>query len=331
VKVAAIWREPIEGYDPWRSPHGAEFDPKVANRVCRFIERNVRHSKGKKFAGKLLKLERWEKKIIGHLFGWKRQDGTRRYRKIFILIPRKNGKTFLASVLGLIMFMADDEPGAEVYCLAASVEQAALVFNEAASIVKQNEDFSAAVKIFGGYRTMKYEATQSYWKVKSSDAGTAHGLNPHAFIIDELHVQRKNDLMEAMETGVGNRRQPIGAYLTTSDYSGDSPCNRMVDYSRKVRDGGLDDYEFLPVLYEALPDRDDWKDEKVWRRVNPNLGVSFPMEFLRSQFRKALEEPACKRFSASTVHECREVAASRLPQQDKLRAPHLGSTPLTLA
>ena len=291
MKIPKLWLEPIQGYDPWRSPHGAKFDVRIARRICNFIERNIRHSKGEK-AGELIRLESWERKIIGHLFAWKRQDGTRRYRKIFILIPRKNGKSFIAAMLGLVMFTADNEPGSEIYCLAASTEQASLVFKEGANMVRQNKDFNAAVKILEGYKAMKFDATGSYWKVLSSEAGTAHGLNPHAYFIDELHVQKKMDLIEVMETGVGARRQPLGAYLTTSDYSGDSPCNRMVDYARKVRDGGLDDPEFLPVLYEALPDKDDWKDEAVWWRVNPNLGVSFGIDFLRSEFRKALEEPS---------------------------------------
>lgn len=291
MKIPKLWLEPIQGYDPWKSPHGCVFHLKIADRVVRFFEKNFKHSKGE-FAERKFKLERWQKKIIGHVFAWKRPDKTRRYRKLFIYVPRKNGKTTLCAAIGLLMFTADDEPGSEIYCCAAETDQAALVFKEASSMVRQNPDLDSDIRIYDGYKAMKFEATGSYWKVLSSEAGTKHGLNPHAFIIDEVHVQKNSELMEVMETGVGARRQPLGVYLTTADYSGDSPCNRMVDYARKVRDSGVDDYEYLPVLYETLPDKDDWKDEKIWHAVNPNLGVSVKLDYLRSQFRKALEEPS---------------------------------------
>ncbi len=291
MSIAKLWLEPIQGYDPWRSQRGATFDPRIARRVIKFFEGNFSHSKGE-FSGKKFVLERWQKKVLGHTFAWKRPDGTRRYRKLFIYLPRKNGKTTMVAAMGLLMLTADDEPGAEIYCAAAETDQAAIVFKEASSMVRQNPDLDSEIRIYDGYKAMKFDATGSYWKVLSSEAGTKHGLNPHAYIVDEVHVQKNSDLMEALETGVGARRQPLGVYLTTADYSGDSPCNRMVDYARKVRDGGVDDPEYLPVIYEALPDKDDWKDEEVWWRVNPNLGVSVKLDYLRSQFRKAIEEPS---------------------------------------
>lgn len=289
--VAKIWREPIQGYDPWRNSDKYTFDSRKAARLIKFFETNFKHSKGE-FAGKPFKLEKWQKQIIGHIFGWTRKDGTRRYRKAFILIPRKNGKTQIAAAFGLLLFVADNEPGAEIYSLAADTEQASLVYKEACQMVKQNPALSQAIKVYGGYKAMKFEATQSYWKVLSSEAGTKHGLNPHGYIVDEVHAQKHSELMEVIETGTGARRQPLGIYLTTSDYAGLSPCNTLVDYSRKVRDGILDDGEFFPVLYEAIPEKDDWKDERTWWKVNPNLGVSLKLDYLRSQFRKAMEEPA---------------------------------------
>lgn len=297
TKIPAIWREPVGredcGFDPWRDA-GDEywFDVNTARRVCRFIESEMKHSKGE-FAGKPFILERWERKIIGHLFGWKQtKDGLRRFRKMFLFLPRKNGKTYITASLGLVFLVGDTEPGAEVYCCAAEANQAALVFTEASNMVRQNRRLSKMIRIFDGYHAMKFEEAMSYWRVLSSEAGTKHGLNPSAYIVDEVHAQKKDDLMETLETGTGARRQPMGIYISTADYAGDSPCNRLLGYARKVRDGEIKDPTFFPVLYESKNDVDDWKDEATWRKVNPNLDVSIKLDYLRRQFQKACDEPS---------------------------------------
>ncbi len=295
-KVAAIWREPVGrldcGYDPWRDA-GDEywFDVRIANRVCDFIEKNIKHSKGE-YAGKMFRLERWQRKVFGHLFGWKlKSDGTRRYKKMFLFLPRKNGKSFVTAALGLVFLVADDEPGAEVYCCAAEREQAALVFNEAANMVRQNAELARMIRIFDGYRAMKFAEASSFWRVLSSESKTAHGLNPSLYIVDEVHAQKNEGLIEAMETGVGARRQPVGIYISTADHAGESPCNRLVDYARKVRDGNLSDPTFFPVLYEAGGD-EDWHSEAVWRAVNPNYGVCVKPGYIKSQHKKAVDVPS---------------------------------------
>ena len=205
------------------------------------------------------------------------------------MIPTHN--TTITSALGVLLFVADNEPGAEVYCAAAETNQAALVFNEASSMIRQNPDLADAIRIYDGYKSMKFEATGSYWRVLSSDAGTKHGLNPHGYIVDEVHAQKNGELMEVLETGTGARRQPLGIYLTTADFAGESPCNRMVDYARRVRDGKISDPTLLPLLYETLAD-EDWTSEAVWLKANPNLGVSIKMEYMREQCRKAQNDPA---------------------------------------
>jgi phage terminase large subunit-like protein len=281
--------EPIQGYDPWANAGNCKFDAKIANSVIKAIE-GLRQHKGE-FAGKPLKLEAWQRQIVGHMFGWKRPNGTRRFRRCFIFVPRKNGKTTMTAALGIVFLAWDGEPGAEVYSLAGEREQAAIVFKEASSMVEQDQDLSSAIEVFRGYKSMSVEETKSVWRVLSSDAGTKHGLNPHAYIVDEVHAQKKSELMETLETGVGSRRQPFGIYLSTADVSGPSPCNNLLEYARKVRDGVIADESFLPVLYEAATES-DWKSEEVWKAANPNYGVSLKPEFIRSQCQKAIDEPS---------------------------------------
>jgi len=296
-KKKIIWKEPLgrasRPYNPWRDA-GKDyiFKRKTAEQVCKFIETEMCHNKGE-FAGRPFMLERWERKLIGHLFGWKhRKTGLRRYRKFFLFLPRKNGKTQITSALGIIFLVADNEPGAEVYAAAADTQQASLVFDEAARIVGHNSNLSKLIKVFPGYKAMKCEVDSGYWRVLSSEAGTKHGLNPSAAIIDEVHAQKKTELMDVLETGMAARRQPIMVYISTADYAGDSPCNRLLDYARNVRDGQIKDQSFLPVIYEASDDEDDWKSEDLWREVNPNYGISIKPDYFRRQFKKALAEPS---------------------------------------
>lgn len=292
MTIPAIWKEPIQGFDPWKDSDDFYFDIKRTNAVINFIKKNLRHSKGE-YAGKMFHPEKWEKKIIGHIFGWKnKKTNYRRFRKVFIYIPRKNGKTFICAALGLIGFVADDEMGAEIYCCAADSSQAGLVFSEASSMVEQNPELSNDIRVYRGYKSMKFEATGSYWRVLSSEAGTKHGLNPSFYVVDEVHAQKNSELMEVMETGTGSRRQPLGIYLTTADMAGESACNRMLDYAHKVRDGIVKDMAFFPVVYEADRVNDDWMDEKIWYKANPNLGISIKLEYMKQQCARAKEDPA---------------------------------------
>ena len=293
-EVDDFWKQPIAGFDPWACPGDAVFDQDTAVRICKFIEAHCRHSKGQ-FYGQLIHLEDWEKQVIGHLFGWKKPDGTRRFRYIFIYIPRKNGKTFLASCLIILLMKYDGELGADVYCCAAAVSQAGIVYDYARMMVLMDKDLKNGIKIWKATKTMeyidKYGRTKGTAKVLSSDGDLILGTNPHAYIIDEVLAQKKFEVMENLESGTGTRRQPLGAYLSTAADDGHNPCNIKLDYAKLVRDGQALDPSYFPVIYETHPTA-DWKDEKVWAKVNPNLGVTVKLDFLRSEMVKALKNKA---------------------------------------
>jgi len=128
-------------------------------------------------------------------------------------------------------------------------------------------------------------------KVLASDGDLMLGMNPHAFVIDEVLAQKKFDIMENLESGVGMRQQPLGVYLSTAAEDGFNPCNLKIEYARQVRDGHVKDMTFFPVIYE-LPADADWKDEENWKKVNPNLDVTVTLDFLRGEFVKALRNKA---------------------------------------
>lgn len=298
-RVEEYCRELVPGYDAWATAGKGEwFDAAVAREAVKFFHCELCHVKGE-LAGQGFTLEPWEVAIIGNLFGWFRADGTRRYRRSLIYVPRKNGKTCLCAGIILYVLFTDNEPGAEIYGAASEYRQASLVFAHAAGMVKRNERFAERVRIYAG----QAKAIQmldhpenvddlSVYRVISREAYSSHGYNMHLGVIDELHTQPDRELVDALETATSSRRQPLFVMITTADYDREgSICNEKHDYAKKVRDGELVDSEFLPVIYEASID-DDWKDEAVWHRVNPNLGISKSIEYMRSQCRKAAESVA---------------------------------------
>ena len=290
-RLSSRWAELfklIPGYDPLKDSAGYVFDEELANRAIQFFAVGLVHTKGE-WAGQPVKLEPWQVAIVGCLFGWVDKDGLRRYRDAFIYVPRKNGKSLLASGLALYVFYCDGEPGAEIYCAAAEREQAALVFNVAKTMVLQNEDLKSVTDVF--QKAIVLKKNQSSFKAISADANTKHGFNAHYVVVDELHAQKNRELVDVLKTSMGSRRQPLMTFITTADYNRESICNETYDYACKVRDGLISDPSFLPVIHEAVT-TDDWKSEEVWQKANPNLDVSVSRDFLRRECKKAQEVPA---------------------------------------
>lgn len=299
VRIPAKWLKilrAIPGYDPvGTAKPGMYFDADAARLALDFFPECLRHVKGATHAGRPFTLRFWEQGIVANLFGWKRADGTRRYRECLIFVGRKNGKTTLAAGIALEVLFCDGEPGAEVYSAAAEAKQAAIIFDVGAAMVRKEEALFNRCTIYGGGPTGQSKAIvlkdlSGTWKVLSADAKTKHGFNVHCAVIDELHVIPDRRLVDVLLTGTGTRKQPLVIYTTTSDIERESVCNEKVDYAEKVRDGHVEDAAFLPVLYAARPE-DDWKKKRTWRRANPNYGISLQPEYLEREFRRACETP----------------------------------------
>jgi phage terminase large subunit-like protein len=280
----------IPGYDPVATAlEGDRFDATFADNAVRFFHKYLTHVEGE-LAGKPFDLRPWQQAIVGCAFGWKRADGTRRYREVFQFVPRKNGKsTMLGGLINLVAF-CDHEPGAQLYSAAAEREQAALVHRQAKGMILANAELSRGTRIYATFKSIEYP-TGSVYKALSADADTKHGLNVHFACIDELHNQPNRELVEVLMTGTGARRQPLIWHITTADYDRESICNEKYDYACKVRDGVIQESSFLPVIFEAGED-DDWTSEAVWAKANPNLGVSVSLDYLQRECKRAQEVPA---------------------------------------
>jgi phage terminase large subunit-like protein len=283
----------IPGYDPFRDAAGFYFDEAAANKAVQFIETCCTFTAGEK-AGQPFILEPWQKSIVMNTFGWKRdKDHLRRYREVFIFVPRKNGKTELTAAIALCVMFVDNEKGAQIYSAAAEREQAALVFNAAKTMILQNTTFEKHAKVWRNAITrMKNDMPICSYKAISADANTKHGYNAHCILIDELHAHKNSELMDVLITSTGARQQPLTIIITTSDYEREgSPCNERHKYAGEVRDGYCKDFHFLPVIYEATLD-DDWTSEAVWKQANPNYGISLKYEYLARECEKAKQSPS---------------------------------------
>jgi len=280
----------IAGYDPYDSAGDCYFDESAGLGAVEFFENELQLIEGK-CAGQPFRLEPWQQKVVMNLFGWKRPDGMRRYRESFIFVPRKNGKTpFCAGLINYVAF-CDGEPGAQIYSAAGEREQAALVFRHAAGMIHRNPILDAQSRVYKTFKSIEYGHGATVYKALSADADTKHGLNAHLVINDELHVQPNRDLVDTLETATASRTQPMIIHITTAGFDKNSICYEKYDYACKVRDGLIDNANFLPVIYEASID-DDWTSEETWIKANPNLGVSVELDYIKQACQEAQQIPA---------------------------------------
>lgn len=267
---------------------GLYFDEEEAERVLRFFD-FLRHSKGE-WGGQPFILSPWQQAYLWVLFGWrKKATGTRRFRISYLEVARKAGKSSLAAGVALYLLDADKEPGAEVYSAATKRDQAKIVHGEACRMVRA----STMLKQFITVRTdnMFVLDTNSKFEPLSSDYNSLDGLNIHGAIIDEVHAHKTRDLWDILETATGARRQPLMFAITTAGVSRQGICRELHDYLEKVLDGSLEDDSFCGIIF-TLDEEDDYTDEMVWVKANPNLGVSVKLDDLRDKIRKAREAPA---------------------------------------
>lgn len=266
---------------------GIWFDETAAKVALAFFGL-CKHSKGE-WAGRPVTLEPWQQFHIWSIFGWKRDDGTRRFRTSYLEVARKNGKSTMAAAVGLKLLAADGEPGAEIYTAATKYDQARIIHSEAIRMVERSPLLRRQLDIFAN--NINDPATFSKFMPLGADSKTQDGLNVHAALVDELHAHPTGDLWDVLETATGSRRQPLMYAITTAGDNMQSICYQYNEYTKKVLDGVLDDDAHWGTIY-TLDDDDDWADPELWIKSNPNLGVSKKLDNLLEKKDKALGMPA---------------------------------------
>lgn len=273
---------------------GLYFDVDDAERVLRFIG-VLRHSKGKwgRAGGEPIILEAWQQFILWCVFGWKGADGFRRFRTFYEEVARKNGKSTIGAAIGLYLAFADGEPGAEVYSAATKRDQARIVHQEAIRMVRKNLQLKKFIRIYKD--NLSLEQSASKYMPLGADSDSTDGLNVHGVIADELHAWKSREMWDVLETATGSREQALIVAITTAGMDRRSVCYEKHEYTRKVlegwKDGSFEDDTWFGIIF-TLDVGDDWRDETVWIKSNPNLGVSKNLDDLQMKAKRAGQMPA---------------------------------------
>jgi phage terminase large subunit-like protein len=271
----------------WAKSGPYKWDPEKAARVCKFIEL-LPHIKGPK-AGSTIFLEPWQCFILTTGFGWvKRDTGTRRFRKVYIEVPRGNAKSTISAGVALYMAFADGEGGAEAYSAATTREQAKEVWEPAWHMVKQSPGLRKRFGVDASAHSIHQTSTASKFHPLSSDQDTLDGKNIQIAIVDELHAHKTRGVHDVLETGIGKRTQSMLWEITTAGFNRTGICYEVRTYIAKVLERVVEDDSYFGIVW-TIDDDDDWTTEEALVKANPNWGVSVDMDLVRSLQRKAMQ------------------------------------------
>jgi phage terminase large subunit-like protein len=276
----------------------AYFDVERVRKALRGLA-SFKHTKGR-WAGKPLRLgqglDPWQVVwVVAPVFGWVRWDDeveqiVRVIRTVWIEVPRKNGKSTLASGVANLLLLADGEVGAEVYAAAGDKMQARRVFDDAKKMLLTSTHARRRVRALAD--VVADSKFGGIFRVLSKIAEAAHGLNVSGAAIDEIHVHKSRHLIDAIETGTGARSQPLIVFLTTADEATEgSIYDEKHSYTRKVANDVVRDPSHYGVIW-AAEETDDPFSEATQRKANPGYGVSPSASYLRKEAEKARTTPS---------------------------------------
>ena len=251
--------------------NGWGFSENYAQHAIDFIEQ-LEHSTGD-YAGKPFKLEGWQAFIVWNLFGFLNPDGSRRFTRAYVEVPRKNGKSTFSSAVMLYGLIADGESAAQIYSAATKLEQAMMVFGESVRVCQNVGWLRDELSVNNSTNNRRIVYGQSIYRPLEWSPDKQDGLNTHFAVIDEYHAHPNDGLYNVLRNSMGARRQPLLFTITTAGFNRESPCYKHRNYCASVLSGAIKDDALFSVIY-TLDEGDDWTDSKNWAKANPNWGVS---------------------------------------------------------
>ena len=271
---------------------GLVWDLAAANRAINFFPDVLRLAEGE-HAGAPFDLQPWQQFIVGSLFGWKGQDGFRRFRDAYIEIGKGNGKTPMAAGIGIYMLCADGEQSAECYSAATMRDQARILFRDAVRMVDSSPALHTRIIQSGKMVVfnLTHRASGSFFRPVSSEHKGLDGKRVHFAAVDELHEHPTPFVVDKMRAGTKGRRQAIILRITNSGFDRTSVCWNEHEYSQKIVERTLEDDAWFAYVC-GLDEDDDWTEPSVWIKANPNLGISIQPKYLREQVTLAQGMPS---------------------------------------
>lgn len=234
-------------------------------------------------------LENWQLFIIGNIYGIKnKKTNKRKYKYIYIEIPRKNGKSELITALALYHFLFDER--ATITISANSREQAKNVdfkkIKEFAHQLDRREKY-----LIPYYNSLKMNGKPNEIIVTSSDSKRLDGLDISVGIIDELHSAKDSGVYDVIKSAMGAREEPLLIVITTAGFDVDSFCYTLRSHITDILSGVVTDEAQFGIIY-TLDEGDSIADENNWIKANPNIGVSLSIDFLKDEVNKAQSSPS---------------------------------------
>lgn len=266
-----------------------EFNPRRANACVQFFPMVLRHSVGE-WSGLPFELSDWQQFVIWCLFGWQQKaDSYRRFRRAYISVGRKNGKSTLVAGIGLLLLHLDGERSAQVFVGATKREQAGIIHTEAEKMTRASPHLSQVTTIHR--RNLSVASTDSFMRPISSDR-PYDGLNPSGVLLDELHAwtEQHRPFYNTITSGSASRRQPLFVTATTAGDDKSLIWQEEHDHAVRVATGQLIDDRLFAFVAE-LDEKDDPFDAALWEKANPNLNVSVKEDYLRQQAGEAKSKP----------------------------------------
>lgn len=281
----------LKKYKPTRfKAEDSHYDKDAADFAVAFIE-SLCHTKGT-WAGKPFELIDWQEQIIRDVFGVLKANGYRQFNSAYIEIPKKQGKSELAAAVALLLTCGDGEERAEVYGCASDRQQASIVFDVAADMIRMCPALNKRCKILSATKRIIYLPTNSFYQVLSAEAYSKHGFNIHGVVYDELHSAPDRKLFDVMTKGSGDARtQPLFFFITTAGTDTNSICYETHQKAKDILEGRKVDPTFYPVIYGA-DDGDDWTDPEVWKKANPSLDITVGIDKVEAACESAKQNPA---------------------------------------
>lgn len=244
----------------------------------------LKHSTGK-HAGKPFVLEPWQCFVIACVYGFYTLEGYRLINTVYIEMARKQGKTAFAAGLGLYHLTGDNEANAEVDLAANSKDQAKIAFIMSTNFTKSLDPKRKYLTVYRD--SILFKSTLSSMRVLAADETKLDGFNASMYILDEFHAAKNSGLRDVLQSSQGMRDNPLEVIITTAGFNKLGPCYEMRTMCTEVLRGLKKDDNLFALIF-SLDEGDDWKDESVWIKSNPNLGITVRPDFIRKQIQKAV-------------------------------------------
>lgn len=297
------------------------FDEEKVNKVLEIVKM-LRHTSGS-YGGKPFDLQPFQAFVLAMLFGWvNKQTGFRRFNKAYVEVARKAGKSELAAAIEIIGAFFDDEHAAQVYTVANTRDQAGYVYNAAREMCRmlcsEYSLFSRVCKL-QQYKIHEKQ-TSGFITRLTADAGTNDGANPHVAVIDEYHSAKTNEMLKVVETGMGGRTQPLLLIITTAGFNKLGPCYEFRKVLTDVLEGKIENENLFGIIW-TLDEGDDYNDESVWVKANPNIGNTPRWEQMRALYQSAITEgsSALVEFKTKNLNQWVDAAKVWIRDEDWMK------------